>query len=71
MHCLSLYILQTLVYGYTLMSQLILDTTSTPQTEYFQFNNHGINYHLNGKYTALKLKNRSEIYKSKKIQSTA
>ena len=28
------------------MLQLILDTTSTPQTEYFQFNNHGINYHL-------------------------
>ena len=53
------------------MLQLILDTTSTHQTEYFQFNNHGINYHLNGKYTALKLKNRSEIYKSKKIQSTA
>ena len=40
-------------------------------SEYFQFNNHGINYHLNGKYRALKLKNESEIYKSKNIQSSA
>ena len=53
------------------MLQLILDATSTPQIEYFQFNNHGINYHLNFKFTALKLKNGSEIYKSKNIQSTA
>ena len=53
------------------MLKSILDTTSTPQMEYLQFNNHGINDHLNGKYTALKVKNGSEIYKSKNIESSA
>ena len=42
-----------------------------PKRIYLQFNNHVINYHLNGKYTALKVKNGSEIYKSKNIESSA
>ena len=53
------------------MSQLILDRTFTPQTEYFQFYSHGISYHLNSKNRALKVKHGSEIYKSHKIQCSA
>ena len=43
----------------------------TPQTKYFQFYSNGISYHLNSENTALKVKNGSEIYKNKNVQSSA